>query len=494
MTPRTPSLTPLRGLALAAGGLALALLALPAAAELSNQGLLDNVITAFATRARQWQAVIMNAASWLFWTLGTISLAWTMGTMVLRKADLGEFFAEFIRFIFFFGFFLWLLRNGPAFASAILESLRHLGAQASGLPGVSPSSMVDIGFLIWTQAVTHLSVLAPISSLVGIFLSSAILLLLAAIAVNMLLLQVSGWILMYAGIFFLGFGGSRWTSDMAINYYRTVLGLAVQLLVMVLLVGIGNDLLGMYFAQMADTGSPPNFNELGILLVFCLALLMLATKVPAMVAGMVTGGTGASSGIGNWGAGTVMGAAMGAASAASAGAGLAAAALGTGAANAAGTTQALMAACNQAAHDAGGGDCEALAGALAGAAGPAPGDAGAPGGAGAFASMDAGQSATRADSSGSSDSSADAGESRAAGGRARAGAPGMFGHAAALAAGTAHHLAQGSMAVGKAKVAGLRHQALERMGQTVGGQIATAIQQAHAAAPEVVAFVQRDGA
>ena len=33
--------------------------------------------------------------------------------MALRKADLAEFFAEFCRFILFFGFYLWLLRNGP---------------------------------------------------------------------------------------------------------------------------------------------------------------------------------------------------------------------------------------------------------------------------------------------------------------------------------------------------------------------------------------------
>ena len=32
------------------------------------------------------------------------------------------------------------------------------------------------------------------------------------------------WILAYAGIFFLGFGGSRSTSEMAINYYKTVRG------------------------------------------------------------------------------------------------------------------------------------------------------------------------------------------------------------------------------------------------------------------------------
>ena len=49
------------------------------------------------------------------------------------------------------------------------------------------------------------------------------------------------WILAYAGIFFLGFGGSRSTSEMAINYYKTVRGrgIAVSPFAMVLLVGIG---------------------------------------------------------------------------------------------------------------------------------------------------------------------------------------------------------------------------------------------------------------
>jgi len=54
----------------------------------------------------------------------------------------------------------------------------------------------------------------------------------------MLLLLISGWILAYAGVFFLGFGGSRWTSDMAISYFKTVLSVAAQLLTMVLLVGV----------------------------------------------------------------------------------------------------------------------------------------------------------------------------------------------------------------------------------------------------------------
>ncbi|WP_177168777.1 hypothetical protein [Nitrosovibrio sp. Nv6] len=44
---------------------------------------------------------------------------------------------------------------------------------------------------------------------------------LAPISVDMLLLLIAGWILAYARIFFLDFG-VRWTSDMASNYYKTV--------------------------------------------------------------------------------------------------------------------------------------------------------------------------------------------------------------------------------------------------------------------------------
>lgn len=535
-----------RMLVLGSGGLALMLAASSASAELKNLALLDTVVTEFSTRAQGWKAVMMNAASWLFWTLGTISLVWTAGMMVLRKADLAEFFAEFIRFILFFGFFLWLLRNGPAFAQTIIESMKQLGAQASGMQSISVSGIVDIGFLIWKQAISNLSLLDPIESLVGIILSGAILLLLAAIAVNMLLLLISGWILMYAGIFFLGFGGSRWTSDMAINYYKTVLGIAVQLLTMVLLVGIGNDLLGTFYNRMGKVDN--NFSELAIVLVFCLALLMLSSKIPAMVAGIITGGAGASGDIGSLGAGAVMGAAMGAAGAASAAASMAGSVLASGAANAAGGAQALMAAYSQASAASSGSDAGGMADAAGGGA-----DEGSS--ASAFADMDqgkgtddsAGQGSGDSDSAdggsegggGGKDSRSDSGgegrsgsgessEARSGGesggqgassqagegGQAQSGAAGtsqgagMLGRAAATAAGTASQLAQGSLAVGKAKIASLREGALERIGQTAGGKVASAIKQAGGpaslgatghhqspgspAAPEVEAFVNRD--
>ncbi|WP_431064727.1 P-type conjugative transfer protein TrbL [Methylotuvimicrobium sp.] len=311
----------------------------------TNQGILDKVITEFSTRASGWRTFVMNAALWLFWTLGTISLVWTGGMMILRKADIGEFFAEFFRFIMFFGFFLWLLRNGPEYADSIIKSLRQIGENAIGKTGISPSGIVNVGFMIFKQAIKNMSAWQPIDSLVGLTLSAGILLLLAAVAVNMLLILVSAWILMYAGIFFLGFGGSRWTSDMAINYYKTVLGVAVQLFAMVLLVGIGNDLLSTFYDNM-NKGTL-NFEELGVMLVFCFALMMLVNRIPPLLSGIITGASIGGAGIGQFGSGAAIGAAGMATAAAATGGAMVAA----GAANAAGGAQAVMAAFSKASEN-----------------------------------------------------------------------------------------------------------------------------------------------
>lgn len=490
-------------------GVALALYSTAASAQLTNQGMLDQVVTEFATRATSWQTVVMNAAMFLFWTLGTISLVFTFGFMALRKADIGEFFAEFIRFILFFGFFLWLLRYGPTFANSIIQSLARLGEQASGVASVTPSGIVDIGFMILKQAFRNSSIWSPVDSFIGVALSVGILILLAVVAVNMLLLLVSGWLLMYAGIFFLGFGGSRWTSDMAINYYKTVLGVAVQIMTMVLLVGIGNDLLSSFYARM-NTGTL-NFEELGVMLVFCVALLMLVNRVPPLVAGIITGsGIGGAGGIGNFGAGAAIGAAMGAASMAAGAASVAGAAVMGGAASAAGGMSAIKAAFEKAGASAGGesggmpmfgggagGDSDA--GSFAQAAGFGGGgssagtstplgqaagfyNSGSSSSSGSSGQSKVAQQTSHADSSGSGSSSkasSDAGSSKAGQG------------AGSLLAATAANLAHGIGDVAKAKAASIRDAAAERIADTTGGKIAAAIRassQTDQAAEDVPSF------
>lgn len=281
-------------------------------AAISNSGLLDKVIEKFQSSATNWASTVTNAASWLFWVLAGISFAWTFGIMILKKADIGDFFAEFVKFTLFIGFFFWLLTNAPAFSKNIIDGLKTLASTASGFrDALTPSGIVDIGFEIFNKVISVSSLWDPVDSAIAILMALAILTVLALIAINMLLLLISGWILSYAGIFYLGFGGSRWTSDIAINYYKTVLGIAMQLFTMVLIIGIGKTFIDELYREMSTADIP--YGELGVMLVASVTILVLSNKVPPMLAGIITGAPTGSSGIGQFGAGAAIGAVAGAA-------------------------------------------------------------------------------------------------------------------------------------------------------------------------------------
>jgi type IV secretion system protein VirB6/type IV secretion system protein TrbL len=472
--------------------LCLALVSAQACAAIDNAGILDNVLARYSAAASAWGAIIVTRATWLFWTLTLISMVWTFGMMALRKADLGEFFAEFVRFTIFTGFFWWLLLNGPNFATSIMNSLRQIGAEATGLGSTfSPSGIVDIGFDIFFKVLDQSSVWSPVDSAIGILISLAILLVMALIGVNMLLLLVSGWILAYAGVFFLGFGGSRWTSEMAIGYFKTVLNIAAQLFAMVLLVGIGKSFVDQYYASMSAGIS---LKELGVMLVVAAILLALVKTIPPQIGSLSGGNTG------SLGSGFGVGAAVGAAAVGAAAIATAGAAMAAGATGMAGGAQAVMAAYTKAnaSESAGGGGAGDLM-AVAGGGGDAGGDSG--GGSELASAM--GQSeggAGSSDGASTTDSgSGNSGSSGAGGGGASAGSGangtgGSVGGALAtagaaatkvgkIAAGTAANLAQGSWDVAKAKASGMQSAAMDRIGETTGGKIAAAIQ-ARGAAPE----------
>jgi type IV secretion system protein TrbL len=325
--------------------LCLAFFALDAHAAIDNAGVMDNALDRYSAAAAGWADVITNAATWLFWTLVLISMVWTFGMMALRRADMAEFFAELVRFTIFTGFFWWLLINGPYFASSIYRSLRQLAGTATGLGhGLSPSGIVDIGFEIFDKVLDQSSFWTPVDSAVGILMALGILVILALVSINMLLLLVAGWILAYGGVFFLGFGGSRWTTDMAINYYKTVLGVAAQLMAMVLLVGIGKPFLDDYYNSMSVGIS---IKEMGVLLIVTIILLALVNKIPSLIAGIITGASVGGAGIGSFGAGVALGAAgMATAAAATGGAAIAA-----GASSAAGGVAAIKAAFSKASEN-----------------------------------------------------------------------------------------------------------------------------------------------
>lgn len=292
----------------------LVVIAGPALAQVPSTGVFDDVLNRFSPQISQWETTIKKHAIFLFWTLATISLVWTGVVMALKQSDIQEYFAEVIKFIITTGLFYWLLDNGPKIGADIIASLRLIGAEAAGVPGtLNPSSLMNIGFDVLEKVINKSSVMAPIDSFVMFVLAIVLLILFALIGVEVIILILSGWILGYAGVIFLGFGGGRWTSDMAIAYYKSLLQLGVQIMAVILIMAVGKDVL----TSMANTiGSNISIKGAAVLFVAVIVFYALFTRIPSMLSSLVHGGALQSPFAGAGGAASLGGAVTGAAGAA----------------------------------------------------------------------------------------------------------------------------------------------------------------------------------
>ncbi|MFX1695882.1 P-type conjugative transfer protein TrbL [Paraburkholderia sp. A1RO-1] len=407
-----------------------------------SDDLLNTILQRYADVAGHWSATMVSYASWLFWGLALISMTWTYGLMALRNADIQEFFAETIRFFSTLGFFWWVLSNGPAISVSIIDSMRQVAANASGLNnGLAPSGILDIGFDILKRVSENTHWSEPVNSAIGILVAGVNLVVLALVGVNMLLLLVTGWMLAYAGVFLLGFGGARWTSDIAIQFYKTVLGVGVQLFAMILLVGIGKSFVDQYYDSLKGTAL--TLNALFLLLVVSIVLLALVNKVPPMLAGIVGGSS--TAGIGGSGAG---------AAAAAAGSAIGAAGFAVGAAASVGS--AAMGAASSAA-----GGASALKAAFQSAQ----------------QSMANGSGMVSGGGSGMMGGGGSGGSSGGASWGGSSGFASAFSTAGKFAADMGASLAKGTGAVARDKAAGMADAAMDRITQTTGGKIASAIRE-----------------
>lgn len=277
----------------------------PEGGGITNCGVYAHVIVKYKDKAKSWASVMTRRATYLFWSLAVISLAWTAGQWIFQKPDGQMLLAEIVKFLMVTGFFWSLLFFGPQIATAIVSSMEKIGAEAAGVSvGLDPGSIVDIGFDIFFGTIDKAEL--SLVFVAGTLISLALLIIMALIAANMLLLIITSWILLYGGVFLLGFGGGRWTSDIAINYYKTVLGVGLSLMGMLLVVSIGSGIMQDYYKDMSEG---MQVKQLAVILIVGIILFILTNKIPSMIAGIITGASiGSAPTMGGFGGGAAVGA------------------------------------------------------------------------------------------------------------------------------------------------------------------------------------------
>lgn len=264
--------------------------------------ILNEIGDTFRITASTWADKLKGYALSLFWMLASISLTWTAIELALKHAELGEIVGELAKYIIFTGLFVFLLESGPYIAGLIFETFSKLGGigaglptAGSGLPSMSPSDIVDVGLDFYETTTTSLSWMGigtAFCSLIQTAVAIVFFIFCLIIAIKVLVQIISLWCYMYAGAFLLGFGGSRWHRDIAINYFKGVLHASVKYFAMLFIIAIMRDLMINLLKDMSFEQPIAMLQALALPIIF----YMIMETVPDMIAGIVSGKFDFSSG------------------------------------------------------------------------------------------------------------------------------------------------------------------------------------------------------
>ena len=248
-------------------------------------------------------------ANHLFWSLATLSLAWTAIEMALKRAEFGEIVGELTKFVLFTGFFYWLALHGEEFAHDIVNSFEYVATKGAKLP-LDNSSAGSLVGIMWGRGNTAFdAILSSMSwdsnGLFGLFpekeqifanaimliVGLAMFILYVLIAIRILIVKLSVLIQLFAGVFLLGFGGGKWTRETSIQYFKSIISTSSQYLVLMLIIAavmkidVQGGMNDMYRDAM---NNKPEFKMIimlsSFMLVYPVILMFISFAVPARIA------------------------------------------------------------------------------------------------------------------------------------------------------------------------------------------------------------------
>jgi type IV secretion system protein TrbL len=266
-------------------------------------GILTGLAHQFSTTTGPWMSTALQYAQGLFFALVGIEIAWSAITYVLQKDSLPDFVASLLLKILGIGFFYILLQPqyGPVWIGDVISSFVQAGSAIGGQSQFGPSdpsSVFNCGTDIANAMLQSISenkvginlgnILPAIEAvLASMICSLGVVIAFAIVAGQLLITLIESYIVIGAGVFMLGFTGSRWTLVFGEKYVGYAVSVGIKLFMLELIVGLGYSL-GQKWAALFSNGiAPPEtyIEVVGAALVFG----FLAWQIPSLAASLMNG-------------------------------------------------------------------------------------------------------------------------------------------------------------------------------------------------------------
>ncbi len=224
-------------------------------------GTFDDIANQFNLAALKYSAAIQPYAIKLFAALLLIDILVTWIQFTAEGQLDGSFFlGRLIKHLLSGGFVYLMIVNALPWMEAVLSSFSRIGAAATGLPALSPQTILQLGgnmaSMIFNTSATA-SLMADVELAIVQSISAFVVLLSFVITAAMLLLTlIEAYLVVGGGVILLGFGANRFTAPAAEGYFGYVIRVAVRLLFFYLVLAIGVQIANQWSAALTAACKP----------------------------------------------------------------------------------------------------------------------------------------------------------------------------------------------------------------------------------------------
>jgi type IV secretion system protein TrbL len=276
----------------------------------------SDLLDVYKNATTTWVSTAFGYANKLFGLLAVIDFTWAMIVLFLERHELEGWIAGFLKKLMTISFFYALLINQSTWFPAIINSFVQIGQQAGGVSGyLNPSSIlwtgVQISGAILAACLPSATASATVGGVVGVLvpgagaaltaaslipalvaLFCALLIFLAYVVITLafIMATVESYVVMSAGLIFLGFGASRWTVPYTERYISLVVSTGVRLMVLYMIIGLGQTLSTTWVQEASQIAlSTAGLQSLFGLLASVIVFMALAWQVPKLASSVLQG-------------------------------------------------------------------------------------------------------------------------------------------------------------------------------------------------------------
>lgn len=298
---------------------ALLIISIMLTADLSSAAQVDEVIEKFQDVFKTNTNItdfLYSAGRTLFWVLASIQIGWNLCQLALEgRADIQSVVLTVTKNIVILGIMWFFFSRASQHFELIIQGFQNAGKTLSG--SGTMSELINLGMRTVTGLFDSLravpgSTFAKIPEYIIAGLCSVVILLCFSLAVLTLIIGLCKlYLSAMVALYFVGFASCDYTRGIAITAYKSVFCSSVEVFVMYLLFGIGNQIFPSFFDDVQTMTQsdiiPLCFQLVVATFVFSGALKTLPQFASGIVAGSPLGG-GMQAGSGAALAGAIAGA------------------------------------------------------------------------------------------------------------------------------------------------------------------------------------------